>query len=62
MSKIDQLKQISGSVSSLVIQGGIGRKERIFNLSNLPSLVILEMGCGAFGYSHSIVFESENDE
>ena len=56
------MKEISSSVESLLIQGGVGRKETTFNLSNLSSLTTLEMGCYAFGYCHSIVFESDNDE
>ena len=62
VSSIDQMEQISSSVKSLLIQGRVGRKEKIFNLSNLSSLTTLEMGCGAFKKCHSIVFESENDE
>ena len=56
------MKQISSSVESLLIQGGVGREEKTFNLSNLSSLTTLEMGYGAFEWCHSIVFESENDE
>ena len=60
---MNQMKQISSSVESLVIQGRVGRKEKTtFNLSNLSSLTTLEMGCGAFKWCDSIVFESENDE
>ena len=59
---MNQMQQISSSVKSLLIQGRVGRKEKIFNLSNLSSLTTLEMGCGAFKKCHSIVFESENDE
>ena len=57
------MKQISFSVESLVIQGGVGRKEKnTFNLSNLSSLTTLQMGYDAFRYCDSIVFESDNDE
>ncbi len=60
---MNQMQQISSSVESLVIQGRVGREEKTtFNLSNLSSLTTLEMGCHAFYYCHSIVFESENDE
>ena len=59
---MNQMKQISSSVESLVIQGGVGREENTFNLSNLSSLTTLEMGCHAFEKCHSIVFESDNDE
>ena len=56
------MQQISSSVESLLIQGGVGRRENTFNLSNLLSLTTLEMGCRAFEKCHSIVFESDNDE
>ena len=59
---MNQMKQISSSVESLLIQGGVGRFENTFNLSNLSSLTTLEMGCYAFDNCHSIVFESDNDE
>ena len=59
---MNQMQQISSSVESLVIQGGVGREETTFNLSNLSSLTTLQMGYGAFGNCHSIVFESDNDE
>ena len=59
--RIDQMKQISRSVESIVIQGGVGRDEKSFTLSNLPSLITFEMGCGAFCVCHSVVFESMND-
>ena len=56
------MKQISSSVESLVIQEGIGREEKTFNLSNLSSLTTLEMEYTAFENCHSIVFESDNDK
>ena len=59
---MNQMKQISSSVESLLIQGGVGRKENTFNLSNLSSLTTLEMGSYAFVNCQSIVFESDNDE
>ena len=59
ISRIDQMQQISNSVKSIVIQGGVGRE--LFNLTNLPSLISIEMGCGAFRKCQSIVFESMND-
>ena len=62
VSKFDQMKQISGSVRYLVIQGGVGREERIFNLSNLSSLNTLKIGCSAFNNCYSVVFEGKNDE
>ena len=60
---MNQMKQISSSVESLLIQGRVGRGEKTtFNLSNLSSLTTLQMGCDAFEKCHSIVFESDNDE
>ena len=59
---MNQMKQISSSVESLLIQGGVGREEKTFNLSNLSSLTTLQMGREAFMNCHSIVFESDNDE
>ena len=62
ISKSNQMKQVSRSVESIVIKGGVGRDGRkSFKLSNLPSLITLEMGYAAFDDCHSIVFESEND-
>ena len=55
------MKEISSSIESIVIQGGVGKEEKSFSLSDLPSLTIVEMGCGAFEKCHSIVFESKND-
>ena len=56
------MNEICNSVESIVIQGGVGRdEEKSFTLSNLPSLITLEMGCGAFRICHRIVFESMND-
>ena len=62
ISTINQGKQLSSFVSSLVIQSGVGKEEKVFNLSNLPSLTTLEMGGSAFENCHSIVLKSENDE
>ena len=59
---MNQMEQISSSVESVLIQGGVGREENTFNLSNLSSLTTLEMGCDAFLKCHLIVFESDNDE
>ena len=58
---MNQMKQISSSVESLVIQGGVGREEKSFNLSNLPSLTTLLMGQCAFHNCRSMVFESKYD-
>jgi len=55
------MKEIWSDVESIVIQGAVGMKEESFNLSNLPALIALEIGCGAFKNCHSIVFESMND-
>ena len=63
ISRIDQMKQISNSVKSIVIQGEVGRNEKeSFTLSDFPSLISIEIGYGAFEYCHSIVFDSMNDE
>ena len=62
VSTIDQMEEISSSVKSVLIQGGVGREETTFNLSNLSSLTTLQMGYDAFLNCHSIVFESDNDE
>ena len=35
------MNEISNSVESIVIQGGVGREEELFYLSNLPSLKTL---------------------
>jgi len=55
------MQQISSSVEHIVIQGCVGREGESFNLSNLPSLISVEIGCDAFGNSHWIVFDSVND-
>ena len=55
------MEEISRSVESIVIQGGVGRGEESFYLSNLPSLITIEIGCLSFCECHSIVFESKND-
>ena len=56
------MKHISRSIESIVIQGGVGKDGRkSFKLSNLPSLITLEMGRDAFEYCYSIVFEGMND-
>ena len=58
ISKSNQMKQISKSIESIVIQGDVGNDKIPFKLSNLPSLITLEMGHDAFEYCHSIVFEN----
>ena len=59
--RIDQMEQISSSVESIVIKGGVGRDEKMsLTLSNINSLITLEMGCEAFCECHSIVLESTN--
>ena len=55
------MQQISRSVESIVIQGGVGRNEKSFTLSNLPFLISIQLNNKAFEYCHSIVFESMND-
>ena len=61
ISKSNQMKQISKSIESIVIQGEVGMREKSFNLSSLHSLITVEMGCEAFNECHSVVFESMND-
>ena len=56
-----QMEQISNSVESIIIKRNIGEKNNSFKLSNLSSLVTLEIGNEAFQECHSIVFESMND-
>ena len=58
---MDQMQQISNNINSILIQGNVGRRSKSFSISNLPSLITLEMGCVAFYECHSIVFESMND-
>ena len=53
------MEEINHSVTSIVVQGRVGRDELYpFNLSNLPSLIRLEMGYESFCSCRSIVFES----
>ena len=61
ISRINELNQICCCVESVVIQGGVGLKEKTFNLSNLSCLRSVSMGYNAFRDCDSIVFESEND-
>ena len=61
ISRIDQMQEISKSIEHIVIQGCVGRRSESFNLSNLDSLIILEMGHSAYRTSKSIVFDSMND-
>ena len=61
VSDISQMKQITDTVESIVIQGCVGRdREMSFTLSNLPSLMTLEMGYEAFCECHSIVLKGKN--
>ena len=61
ISRIDQMQHISSSVEHIVIQGCVGREEESFNLSNLSSLITLEMGCWSFSMCQRIVFDSMNE-
>ena len=73
ISKVSEMEQISRSVESIVIKRNIGEGSKSFKLSNLPSLISIQLngnklccsGSGnchaAFGDCHSIVFESMND-
>ncbi len=61
ISRIDQIQLITNSVRQIVIQGCVGRGSMSFNVTNLPSLSIIEMGYGPFCFCNSIVLESMND-
>ena len=61
ISDVSEMKAISSSVESIVIKREVGKNEKVFSLSNLPSLTTVEMGYLAFSDCHSIVFESMND-
>ena len=61
ISTINELNEICCCVESIVIQGGVGLKEKRFNLSNLSCLRSVSMGYNAFRDCHWIVFESTND-
>ena len=57
-SETYQMKQISSSVESIVIQGNIGCEEKTFNISYLPSLITIEIGCSSFRNCHKVAFEN----
>ena len=61
ISDVSQMEEISNSVESIMIQEGVGREEGRFILSNLPSLISIQLYRNAFSECHSIVFESKND-
>ena len=61
ISDVSEMEAISSSVESIVIKREVGKNEKVFSLSNLPSLTTVEMGCVSFCDCHSIVFESMND-
>ena len=61
ISRMNELNEICCCVESIVIQGGVGLKEKTFNLSNLSCLRSVSMGYNAFRDCHWIVFESTND-
>ena len=44
-----------------MIKGKVGKENNSFKLSNLSSLVTLEMGYEAFYKCQTVVFESMND-
>ena len=56
-----QMEQISNSVESIMIQEGVGKEEGRFILSNLPSLISIQLYRTAFETCDSITFESKND-
>ena len=61
ISDVSQMEQISNSVESIMIQEGVGKEEGRFILSNLPSLISIQLYRNAFSECRSIVFESKND-
>ena len=61
ISRSGQMNQITSSIESLVIQKDIGNNETSLKLTNLPSLLSLEIGSNAFNNCQSIVFESMNE-
>ena len=54
------MQEISNSIESIMIQGGVGREENELHLSNLPSLITLEIGSYGFCNCNTIVIESMN--
>ena len=61
ITELDQMQEISNSIESIMIQGGVGREENELHLSNLPSLITLEIGSYGFCNCNTIVIESMND-
>ena len=61
ISDVSQMEQISNSVESIMIQEGVGKEEGRFILSNLPSLISIQLYRTAFETCDSITFESKND-
>ena len=61
ISDVSHMEEISNSVESIMIQEGVGREEGRFILSNLPSLISIQLYRNAFETCDSIVFESKND-
>ena len=56
-----QMEDISHSVESIVIRGNVGCRSEQFTLSNLPSLMSLELGCYSFEQCERIVLDSMSD-
>ena len=62
ITDIGQMNQVTNAVESVVIQGCVARDDdKPFTLANLPSLISLEIGCGAFYDCHSVVLDSMSD-
>ena len=61
ISDVSQMEEISNSVESIMIQEGVGKEEGRFILSNLPSLISIQLYRTAFETCDSITFESKND-
>ena len=61
ISRTDQMFQIAQTIEHIVIQGSVGKEDSAFGLFYLPSLLTVDIGCGAFCNSHLIVFKSMID-
>ena len=60
ITKLDQMTLLS-TLSSIMIQGGVGREEKELCLSDLRSLTNLEVGSYAFCNCNTVVLKSMND-
>ena len=60
ITKLDQMTLLS-TLSSIMIQGGVGREEKELCLSDLRSLTSLEVGSYGFCNCNTVVLKSMND-